>query len=78
MQHWKTSVDLKDRHKPPHSEVKSKKGNVLSFKPDYLERLKRYADLVSMPLLIAWKFHNFWLLFEARHMKKLGLTHYYL
>ncbi|MGC9659203.1 UNVERIFIED_CONTAM: hypothetical protein KWE07_08590 [Acinetobacter pittii] len=51
-------------------EVKSKKGNVLSFKPDYLERLKRYADLVSMPLLIAWKFHNFWLLFEARHMKK--------
>ncbi|WP_153159702.1 restriction endonuclease [Zoogloea sp. 1C4] len=51
-------------------EVKSKNDKPLSFKPDYLKRLQNYADLVGMPLLIAWKFHSVWMLFEARHMKK--------
>lgn len=51
-------------------EVKSKKDPQLSFKPEYLKRLQNYADLVGMPLLIAWKFHSYWMLFEARHMKK--------
>jgi Holliday junction resolvase len=51
-------------------EVKSKKDKLLSFKPEYMERLQNYADLVCMPLLIAWKFHNLWMLFEARHMAK--------
>ncbi|MCA8036727.1 restriction endonuclease [Burkholderia arboris] len=51
-------------------EVKSKRDKVLSFKPEYLQRLQNYADLVDMPLLIAWKFHSLWLLFEVRHMKK--------
>lgn len=51
-------------------EVKSKKDKRLSFKPEYIRRLQNYADLVNMPLLIAWKFHNLWMLFEARHMKK--------
>lgn len=57
--------------KPPVLiEVKSKKEKFLSFRPDYLQRLQNYADLVDMPLLIAWKFHSLWMLFEARHMKK--------
>lgn len=51
-------------------EVKSKKDKLLSFKPEYLERLQNYADLVGMQLLVAWKFHNLWMLFETRHMKK--------
>jgi len=51
-------------------EVKSKNDKQLSFKPDYLKRLQNYADLVDMPLLVAWKFHSVWMLFEARHMKK--------
>lgn len=51
-------------------EVKSKKAKLLSFKPEYMERLQNYADLVGMPLLVAWKFHSLWMLFEARHMKK--------
>ncbi len=51
-------------------EVKVKKGQTLSFKPDYLARLEAYADLVGMPLLIAWKHHGLWALFEARHLKK--------
>lgn len=51
-------------------EVKSKNDKLLSFKPDYLKRLQNYADLVGMPLLVAWKFHRVWMLFEVRHMKK--------
>lgn len=57
------------RH-PVLIEVKSKKENQLSFKPDYLLRLQNYAELVGMPLLIAWKFHTHWMLFEAKHLKK--------
>lgn len=51
-------------------EVKSKSSKLLSFKPEYLKRLQNYADLVGMPLLIAWKFNGLWMLFEAQHMKK--------
>jgi len=51
-------------------EVKSKRDKLLSFKPEYMGRLKSYADLVGMPLLVAWKFYSLWMLFEARHMKK--------
>ncbi|MEA9578700.1 hypothetical protein VC218_07160 [Xanthomonas nasturtii] len=51
-------------------EVKSKNDRLLSFKPDYLKRLQNYADLVGMPLLVAWKFYSVWTLFEVRHMKK--------
>lgn len=51
-------------------EVKSKAGNTLSFQPDYLKRLRDYADLMGMPLLIAWKFHALWILFEPKHLRK--------
>lgn len=51
-------------------EVKSKQDNILSFRPDYLERLQNYAAMLGLPLLIAWKFHNIWMLFEARHLRK--------
>ncbi|MGO7371732.1 restriction endonuclease [Rhizobium ruizarguesonis] len=51
-------------------EVKSKNDRVLSFKPEYMEKLQNYADLVRAPLLIAWKFYSTWMLFEAKHLKK--------
>lgn len=51
-------------------EVKSKRSPKLSFTSDYLGRLSSYADLLGLPLLIAWKFHGVWTLFEARHLKK--------
>lgn len=51
-------------------EVKSKEDKTLSFRPDYLQRLKNYAEMLGMPLLIAWKFHSLWILFEARHLQK--------
>jgi len=57
------------RH-PVLIEIKRKSSNTLSFRPDYLARLEHYAELVRMPLLIAWKFHSLWVLFEAKHLKK--------
>lgn len=56
--------------RPVLIEVKSNKGNKLSFTSDYLQRLTSYADLLKLPLLIAWKFHGIWTLFEAKHLKK--------
>lgn len=65
------AVFTKDGAKiPVLIEVKSKKDQTLSFKPDYLNKLKRYAEAVNLPLLIAWKFGPVWALFEARHLKK--------
>ncbi len=51
-------------------EVKSKKSNTLSFQPEYLEKLRAYANLMSMPLLIAWQYYSIWIVFEPRHLKK--------
>jgi hypothetical protein len=36
-------------------EVKTSADNVLSWKPEYVEALQRYADLFRLPLLVAWK-----------------------
>lgn len=51
-------------------EVKSKKTPTLSFRPDYLARLEAYAEALQIPLLIAWKYHGIWMLFEARHLAR--------
>lgn len=65
-----TKFSTQTSKSPVLIEVKSKNEPRLSFKPDYLKRLQNYADLVGMPLLVAWKFHSVWMLFEVRHMKK--------
>ena len=51
-------------------EIKVKRSQTLSFTPEYLGRLTAYADLLGKPLLIAWKFHSLWMLFEVRHLRK--------
>ncbi|MEM8777072.1 MAG: restriction endonuclease [Pseudomonadota bacterium] len=51
-------------------EVKSKTKQTLSFTPRYLDRLRAYAQLVKMPLLIAWKHHGIWVLFDIQHLTK--------
>lgn len=56
-------------------EVKNKKPPKLSFTADYLRRLQAYADLLGMPLLIAWKILGIWTLFEARHLKLARTNH---
>ncbi len=64
--HFSTQNDAR----PVLIEVKSKANQTLSFRPDYFEKLNNYANMLGSPLLIAWKFHSLWILFEARHMKK--------
>jgi Holliday junction resolvase len=59
-----------DNSGPVLIEVKSKAKRTLSFTPHYLNRLNAYAGLLGMPLLIAWKHHGIWVLFEARHLIK--------
>ncbi|WP_407493986.1 hypothetical protein [Pseudooceanicola sp. MF1-13] len=61
--------DTQKNNRPLLIEVKTGNENTLSFKPEYLERLQNYSTLMGMPLLIAWKYHSFWTLFEARHLK---------
>lgn len=41
-------------------EVKSHMGNVLSFRPDYVSRLKAYGQLLGLPVLIAWRRYGIW------------------
>lgn len=49
-------------------EVKSSTDQTLSFRPDYRERLLSYAKVLNLPMLIAWKHHSLWSLFEIEHM----------
>ncbi|CAI0969565.1 Uncharacterised protein [Serratia proteamaculans] len=45
-------------------EVKSHKGNVLSFRPDYVSRLRAYSQLLGLPILIAWRRYGIWSLVD--------------
>lgn len=50
-------------------EVKSSTSQTLSFKPDYHAKLTRYADMLGLPLLIAWKYHSLWTLVDIRQLR---------
>jgi Holliday junction resolvase len=50
-------------------EVKVCNDQTLSFKPEYYQRLRAYSDMVGLPLLVAWKFHSVWTLFELQHAR---------
>jgi Holliday junction resolvase len=62
--------DYKGRSIPVLIEVKSSVSQTLSFQPDYFLRLRSYASAIGLPILIAWKYQNFWMLFEIDHMTK--------
>jgi len=64
-----------DREVPVLIEVKSNTSGVLSFKPDYLKRLKEYAASLGLPLLVAWKHFGIWTLFDIQHLA-LARTNY--
>lgn len=61
---------------PTLVEVKAISKPKLSWTPDYLDRLRRYAELLNLPLLIAWKHRirdmnlSFWTLFDANAFRK--------
>jgi Holliday junction resolvase len=58
-----------DRTVPVLIEVKSSESQTLSFRPDYRERLLAYGQALQLPILIAWKHHSVWSLFDINHMK---------
>ena len=49
-------------------EVKTSQDMLLKFKKSYLQRLHAYAELMTQPLLIAWRPRavGFWILFDPR------------
>lgn len=51
-------------------EVKSSEKNVMSFRPDYVSRLKGYGDLLGLPVLIAWKKLGIWSLVSLDQFSK--------
>jgi Holliday junction resolvase len=63
-------VHHKDRLLPVLIEVKTKNDNKLVWKEDYLQKFQRYAELVNMPFLVAWKRWHVWSLVDARHFEK--------
>ena len=61
--------DVGGHHHSVLIEVKTSVDGVLSWKPDYLSSLQRYASLLGLPLLVGWKHRTFWTLFEAEHFR---------
>lgn len=51
-------------------EVKTTNDKQLVWREDYLHKFQRYAEIVQMPLLVAWKRWHIWSLFEANHFQK--------
>lgn len=62
-------VALYEGQMPVLIEVKTSRESMLSFKPNYLSRLRRYADALNFPLLIAWKCNRIWTLFDVNQLK---------
>jgi Holliday junction resolvase len=58
----------KERDIPVLIEVKSLEARTLSFRPDYRDRLLAYSETLGLPMLIAWKHHSIWSLFDIKHM----------
>jgi Holliday junction resolvase len=64
-----------NRNIPVLIEVKATDENALNWREDYLGGLDRYAALLHLPLLVAWKHRTFWCLFESTHFKR-ALTNF--
>lgn len=51
-------------------EVKSDADDKLKWSEKYLSAMKRFADLLGMPLLVAWKWHGMWALVDVERFEK--------
>jgi Holliday junction resolvase len=49
--------------------VRSKEAKI-DWSESYLRSLQKFAELLGVPLLVAWKFQNLWMLVEAEHFEK--------
>jgi len=69
--------EYKGRDIPTLIEVKTTKDLLLSWSSKYMGKIRRYADLLNLPLLIAWKFcplddsnWAYWSLFDVNAFTK--------
>jgi hypothetical protein len=55
---------------PVRIEVKTTpySNNQLSWQPTYRDTLVRYAEMLKLPLLIAWRFGTFWTLIDVNRL----------
>jgi len=51
-------------------EVKKNSKESLIWSEKYFDGLRKYAESVKMPLLVAWKYHHVWTLVDIRHFEK--------
>lgn len=58
-------------------EVKSTVDPIISWRQDYIFGLQTYAKLLNLPLLVAWKWQDFWTLFDITHFK-LAVSNYHV
>jgi len=62
-----SNVDGRDL--PVLIEVKATDDDKLVWSDRYLSSLQRFADLLRLPLLVAWKRHEFWTLVDTAHFE---------
>lgn len=73
--------NYKGKEVPVLVEVKTSAASKISWRPDYINRLKRYAEIIGIPLLVAckWKESAFqWTLVEIDVFKQDGTVNYKL
>jgi len=58
-------------------EVKRSDEPKLVWSEKYISQLRAYAEMLHMPLLLAWKHHHIWTLTDVRHFTK-KVTSYHL
>jgi Holliday junction resolvase len=68
---------VEDKPFPVLIEVKARQDQRLKWSERYLSSLRRFAECVRLPLLIAWKCGALWFLVDHRHFEK-NVTAYQL
>ena len=58
------------RHYPVLIEVKTKQKTPLSWRKDFYKALQTYGELLNLPVLVAWKYATFWVLFELKNFER--------
>ena len=61
---------VEGRPLPVLIEVKSRPEDHLDWTENYLSSLKRFAEYVNLPLLLAWKCGGLWTLVDHQHFKR--------
>lgn len=61
---------VKNKPLPVLIEVKSQQENRLDWSAEYLATIRRFADSVGLPLLVAWKAWDIWTLVDVAHFER--------